>query len=56
MRGFPQLAGVILAHCLDECNRSKLPRDQYIKKLQSMMDERGLKEDADEIVNTLLRD
>lgn len=56
MRGFSQLVGVILVHCLDECNKAKLNRRAYVKKLQSMLDERGVEEDASKLVDLLLED
>lgn len=51
-----QLVGVILIHCLDECNKAKLARPAYESKLKAMLKERGVDIDVTDVLNSLLED
>jgi hypothetical protein len=48
-----QTSGVILVHCLTECNKLKLPYEEYAAKLDAMLKERGVNINTHQLVEIL---
>lgn len=48
-----QISGIILVQCLTVCNEAKLDKVSYLELLQNLLDVRGMKVNAKDLVEEL---